>query len=441
MHDVDMIAEAIPSFGMDSSKLSEFIQYAREDVNLDPMVPVRFQARPEAILEIAYSDKTSEIIALARQLIEIPSVTACPEERLEEINRAGVFIYDYLRNHGVEMRYYNQAKYPAVLAGFPQQMDAPVMLCGHFDVVPPEPDDSQFIPRVEGDYLWGRGAADMKTVVATCLVWMKDMIHRGEPYPPINLLLVGNEENGETEPMGTPHVLNLLEETGYIPKIMIAGERTGERGNELWGEICTQNRGVMRFEVLARGQKGHSGTSGGQADLTERLMVARLEISQVLAKHLTLTSEDGWQSQARFPFIQVGTPGVYNITPDLGSLGLEVRPIPQDDISQLIADLERYCQDQNLELRIQVKEGGIACDPENPYLRGLIDAAQRVSGDEPKLGKKLAGTSARFAPQGQGVVWGQSGLGAHAKDERHFIPSILPYYQVLDEYARILLTV
>lgn len=441
MRDADVIAETFSSFGMDSSKLGELIQHAREDVNLDPLMPVRFRTRPEVLLETAFSDKTGEIVVLTKQLIEIPSVTACPEERLDEVNRAAVFIYDYLHSHGVEVRYFNQSKYPALLAGFPQQMDARVMLCGHFDVVPPEPDDSQFIPHIEGDYLWGRGAADMKTVVATYLVWMKDVIQRGEPYPPINLLLVGNEENGETEPMGTLHVLNILEETGYIPKIMIAGERTGERGNELWGEICTQNRGVMRFEILARGQKGHSGTSGGQADLTERLMVARSEISQILTKHLTLTSEDGWQSQARFPFIQVGTPGVYNITPDLGSLGLEVRPIPQDDISQLIIDLERYCQDQNLELRIPVKEGGIACDPENPYLRGLIDAAQRISGDEPKLGRKLAGTSARFAPHGQGVVWGQSGLGAHAKDERHFIPSILPYYQVLDEYARILLTV
>ena len=65
----------------------------------------------------------------------------------------------------------------------------------------------QFEPRMEGDYLWGRGAADMKTVVATNLVWLKDALKAGPPYPPINLCLVGNEENGESEPTGTPHVL------------------------------------------------------------------------------------------------------------------------------------------------------------------------------------------------------------------------------------------
>ena len=71
------------------------------------------------------------------------------------------------------------------------------MLTGHFDVVEPDPDDSQFNPRIEGDYLHGRGAADMKTVVATYLVWMKDRMKMGKPFPNISLLLVGNEENGE----------------------------------------------------------------------------------------------------------------------------------------------------------------------------------------------------------------------------------------------------
>jgi acetylornithine deacetylase len=96
------------------------------------------------------------------------------------------------------VRYFDREKYPALFIGFPGQNGAPVMLSGHFDVVTPDPDDTQFEPHVDGDYLWGRGAADMKTVVATYLVWMKDSLKRLGSYPPVNLLLVGNEENGET---------------------------------------------------------------------------------------------------------------------------------------------------------------------------------------------------------------------------------------------------
>jgi acetylornithine deacetylase/succinyl-diaminopimelate desuccinylase-like protein len=435
LHDVEIIAETYPSIEGDRRKLGEMLQYCREDVHLDPLLPIRFRPRPEALLEISYPDKTSEILDLAKKLIEIPSVTTGAEERLDEVLRVSTFIYDYLRNHGLDVNYYDQGRYPAILAGFNGQVKAPVMLSGHFDVVAPEPDDSQFSPRQEGDYLWGRGAADMKTVVATNLVWMKDQMHLGEPFPPLNLLLVGNEENGEVEPMGTPHVLELLRGKGYSPALFIAGERTGEKGDELWGEICTENRGVMRFEITARGQKGHSGVASQNKNISALLLKARADIAKLLEEYLTLTGPDNWTSQVSFPFVQIGQPGIYNINPDFGRIGVEIRPIPQDDIDQVYEELGKYCQASELELNVSVKENGIACDPQNPYLIQLIDAVRKTSKTEPRLGKKLPGTSARFAPNGQGIVWGQSGLNPHGRDERHFIPSIMPYYWSLNAFA------
>ena len=439
--EVESIAETYIALGSDSKKMGEFLQRSRDEVRPDPQIPIRFRPRPESMIEITYPDKTSEIVALAQELIRIPSVTACPQERLEEVHRASTFIFDYLRNYGLGVRYFNRSKYPAILAGFPGQMEAPVMLSGHFDVVSPEPDESQFNAYVEGDYLWGRGSADMKTVLATYLVWMKDTFRQGGDCPPVNLLMVGNEENGETEPMGTPHILRLLnEEQGYLPSFMIAGERTGEKGNELWGEVCTQNRGVMRFEIRVRGVRGHSGVASAQGDLMDKLLAARGELAQIIARYLTLNSKDGWQSQARFPYIQVGTPGLYNITADTGTLGVEIRPIPQDDIKGMVSEIQATCASMGLELDISVMENGIACDPENPYLKSLLQAVQEASGEAAVIGRKLPGTSARFAPGGDGVVWGQSGIGPHARGERHFIPSILPYYQALEQFGRLVLT-
>ena len=257
-------------------------------------------------------------------------------------------------------------------------------MTGHFDVVEPEPDDSQFTPRIEGDYLWGRGAADMKTVVATYMVWMKDMMKAGAPYPNIALMLVGNEENGEAEAWGTPH---LLKELNLVPSLFIAGERTGEKGNELFGEICVENRGVMRFDVIARGAKGHSGVAG-TGDLSEKLITARTALNEIFAKHLTLKSADGWQSQAKFPFINVGTPGVYNVTAAEGILGVEIRPIPQDDTSKLKEEVLAYCEANGLELRMNVMENGVACDPQNPALLALIEAVKKASGGEPRIGQE-----------------------------------------------------
>lgn len=436
--DVERIALQAGMLGAESAKINGFIMHAREEARSHTELPVRFRPSGGVMIETEYPDKSAEILDLAQYLIRIPSVTACPDERLDEVHRAGTFIYDYLKGNGLEVRYLD-GKYPAVFAVFPDKKPGTGLLSGHFDVVEPEPDDSQFTPRIEGDYLWGRGSADMKTVVATYLVWMKDACKAGGPYPPISLLLVGNEENGEAEAMGTPHALKLLqEESGYQPQLLSAGERTGEKGDERFGEICVENRGVMRFTVVGRGTKGHSGLKTAGVDLGDRMIAARGALVDLFSKHLTLKAADGWQSQAKFPFIQIGTAGVYNITAGEGLLGVEVRPIPQDDPAALLQAVRAYCEEAGFELQMNVMENGIACDPQNLALNALVEAVRKASGSEPKIGKKLAGTSARFAPGGQAVVWGQSGLGPHARDERHYIPSILPYYQCLQAWGSLL---
>lgn len=438
--DVEVIAASVPALGEETGKIREILQRARDDVRHDPALPIRFRPRTDLRISAAYPDTTSEVLDLAQQLIRIPSVTNCPEERLDEVHRAATLVFDYLRDSGLEVTYFDQTKYPAVFACFPGQPQSAVMLSGHFDVVPPEPDDSQFTPRIEGDYLWGRGAADMKTVVATYLVYMKDALKAGPPYPSLNLLLVGNEENGESEPTGTPHALKHLADLypGFAPQLFIAGERTGEKGHELFGEICTENRGVMRFEITAWGARGHTGVANAHADLGERIFRARAALVDIFNQHLTLKGDKGWQSQYRFPFFQSGIPGVYNVTADRATVGIEIRSIPQDTLAVIAEKAMAYCAENGLDIAIPVQEDGVACAPDNPYLLKLAAAVTQVSGQPAQLGKKLPGSSARFAPGGQAVVWGQSGLGPHAKDERHFIPSISGYHRALLAYGALL---
>jgi len=97
-----------------------------------------------------------------------------------------------------------------------------------------------------------------------------------------------------------------------------------------------------------------------------------------------------------------------------------------------------YCEANGIEAQFSVMENGVACDKDNPALKTLIEAVKQASGgEEPQLGRKLPGTSARFAPGGQAVVWGQSGIGPHAKNEAHYIPSIEPYYRSLNKLAKL----
>lgn len=422
--------------GDEAAKLGQLLLAFEGQSESDPAMPLRLTHAPHAPEVIPADDPVAETLALSQALCRIPSVTNCPRERLDEVWRCARVICGFLKDAGAQVRLFEGGKYPSVMAGFPGALLAPVTLGGHFDVVEPDPNDTQFEPRVEGDYLWARGAADMKTVVATDLVWLRRAIQAGPPYPPVNLLFVGNEENGESEAYGTPHVLEDLEqEHGWAPEFMLLGERTGEKGDELYGEICVANRGVVRLRVVARGEREHTGMGGGAQDLSVRLIEARQGLEPLLAERLTLASADGWVTAARFPFFACGEAGIYNITPAEGVLGLEIRPIPEDSLEGLLDALRSFCAERGLDLLPDVMEGGVACPPDNPHLGALLSAAERVQRGKPRVGRKLAGTSARFAPGGHAVVWGQSGIGPHSRHERHFIPSIRPYYDILTTFA------
>jgi len=440
-NDIAIIQSELYRLGNEVNKLESLIQRGRDEYRQYPNIPISFKpVRPLQVIKV-YADKTSEIVDLAMQLIQIPSVTACTNERLEDVASAASFICNYAERTGLEVRYFNKYKYPALLIGFPGHLYAPVTLSGHFDVVQPAPDESQFQPRIEGEYLIGRGAADMKTVVATYLVWFKDRLLQGEPYPSVNLLLVGNEENGEFEPMGTPHVLAQIANEGYsLPELFIAGERTGEKGDELLGEICTSNRGIMRFDIVARGMRAHtSQTSVGnliKADLPAKLFDFRQKMIELFQRSLQLSNPDRWNSQFQIPFVRIGEEGLYNVSPEYAIMGVEVRPIPEENVEELVKNLEELCRQNDLEFHLKVCEKGIQCNPENPYLRILLAAYQDVAKEPPRIGKKLPATSARFAPAGQGIVWGQSGIDPHGYNEKHYLPSIKPYYDVLSAFAR-----
>lgn len=439
--DIAVIQSELYHLGNEAGKLENLIQRGRDEYRQHPNIPISFKPmRPLQVIKV-YADKTSEIVDLAMQLIQIPSVTACTNERLEDVASAASFICNYAERSGLEVRYFNKHNYPALLIGFPGHLYAAVTLSGHFDVVQPAPDESQFQPRLEGDYLFGRGAADMKTVVATYLVWFKDRLLQGEPYPAVNLLLVGNEENGEFEPMGTPHVLTQISSEGYpLPELFIAGERTGEKGDELLGEICTSNRGIMRFDIIARGTRAHtSQTSVGtqvKTDLPAKLFDFRQNMIELFQRTLILSDPDRWNSQFQIPFVRIGEEGLYNVSPEFAIMGVEVRPIPEENVDELVKNLEALCRQNDLEFRLRVCEKGIRCSPQNPYLQHLLEAYEDIAKEPPRIGKKLPATSARFAPAGQGVVWGQSGVDPHGYNEKHYIPSIKPYYDVLSAFAR-----
>lgn len=127
-----------------------------------------------------------------------------------------------------------------------------LILNGHIDVVSPEPSDlwtsPPFEPRRVGDWLYGRGAGDMKAGLAAIVGAVRGLRQLGlEPLAPVELQSVVEEEC-----TGNGALACVL--AGRPADAVIITEPTGLA-------IQTAQVGVMWFQVLIRGLPAHAGSA------------------------------------------------------------------------------------------------------------------------------------------------------------------------------------
>jgi succinyl-diaminopimelate desuccinylase len=133
-----------------------------------------------------------------------------------------------------------------------------IVFAGHTDVVPPGPrekwESDPFAPTERDGYLYGRGAADMKSSIAAFIVACEEFAaahprHEGS----IALLLTSDEEGPAVD--GTVIVCDELERRGVQLDYCIVGEPTS---GEKLGDICKNGRrGSLSGRLAIKGVQGH----------------------------------------------------------------------------------------------------------------------------------------------------------------------------------------
>ena len=207
-------------------------------------------------LTARFDADVADVLRLSATLCAEPGITVPADAvAFEPLLRTWRLASDFARSAGLRvlaLEPSEAAPYPFLVVGFAEQDLADpaitelVALVGHLDVVPPREED-QFRPALDGVDLYARGAADMKTVVATWLVWMARRQARPGPKPPLVLMLSCCEENGSAAPHHMGSVLDLLHDRwGVTVRFALVGERTGElewmSPEPLIGPICKENR-------------------------------------------------------------------------------------------------------------------------------------------------------------------------------------------------------
>lgn len=153
-----------------------------------------------------------------------------------------------------------RANLRAVLKG--DGSERPLLLMSHTDVVPVEPEfwthQAPFSGEIDGGYVWGRGAVDMKQWVAWHLTIFLDLAGRAVPLKrDIVLLCTADEEDGSYKGMRwiAEHMPEWLD--GEYGLSEGGGGEMQVRGRSFF-PCRVAEKGACRFRLRAHGSPGHA---------------------------------------------------------------------------------------------------------------------------------------------------------------------------------------
>ena len=152
---------------------------------------------------LTYARQNGErFLAELREVLSIPSISTDPDHKADLV-RAAEWMAAQLRSLGMEnVQIMPTGGHPVVFGEWLRAgKEAPtVMMYGHYDVQPPDPlelwQSPPFESEVRGDYLYGRGSADMKGQVVACLKAVESMVRTTGLPVNIKWLIEGEEEIG-----------------------------------------------------------------------------------------------------------------------------------------------------------------------------------------------------------------------------------------------------
>jgi acetylornithine deacetylase len=249
------------------------------------------------------------------------------------------FIEGYLKAYDVEC-----VRVPSpdgqksnLLARIGPNVEGGIVLSGHTDVVPVAGqawDTDPFTLTQRAGKLYGRGSADMKAFIAIAMA-MVPQFQKAELSKPFWFAFSYDEEVGC---LGAPHLLEHMVHNIPAPSFAVIGEPT-------MMQVVTAHKGVLSFETKVSGLEWHS----SQPQLGVNAVHYACELVQFLSGLNSELSASGTKDTRFNPAhstVHVGTihgGTARNIIPKECVFHWEIRPLPGDNPSALLARFSDHC--------------------------------------------------------------------------------------------------
>jgi succinyl-diaminopimelate desuccinylase len=290
-----------------------------------------------------------------------------------------------------------------------------LVLHGHLDVVPGRPE--QFVPRIEGDRLFGRGAYDMKGALAAMMCALRDLAEQDAVR--VRFMCVPDEESEDIERRTSDDLVR----RGCVGDFVITGEPTDLH-------VGIQAKGVLACRIVVHGRAAHGSTPwlGDNAVLKAIDVFRRIESLPFARESSELFDR---------PSINLGRilgGDALNKVPDECTMVLDIRYLPDQDPGAILEQI-RTIPD------IQVPRTFIHppahVSRSNPYVVALSEVVGQLTGGESmSVGRDGASDAVSFLRAGiPAVEFGPAGAGHHGPEEWVSIASLARYRLALTDFV------
>jgi succinyl-diaminopimelate desuccinylase len=327
-------------------------------------------------------------IALARQLINCPSVTPARGEVFDVLEAAlkplGFTCHRWVMGEAPDGPTENMVAIRG--EGSPH-----FGFAGHLDVVPSGEGwgSDPFEATIEDGLLVGRGANDMKSSIAAYVAALSRI---GDTDGTLSLLITGDEEGYAT--YGTPRIIDWLNERQIRPDMILIGEPTSVE--RLGDTVKIGRRGSVNMWIEVPGVQGH-------VAYPHRATNPVPPLAQVIAALDAVRLDDGTDvfPPSNLEFTAISTPtNASNVIPGSATAQFNIRfnnLHKGADLVKLVEDIaEREAPGAKVTARIS---GEAFLTPPGPLYDVVVEAIDEETGAKPDLSTSGGTSDGRFLIQ------------------------------------------
>jgi len=308
---------------------------------------------------------------------------------------------------------------------------------GHTDVVPVGDaaawKHDPFGAEIEGGFMYGRGACDMKSGVAAFVAAAVDFVRETPPDGAVIITITGDEEDEGKD--GTVAILDWMAFNGERMTHCLVGEPTCP--NEMGDMMKIGRRGSLTAQITATGVQGHSAyPHRARNPLTALVkLLARID-----AEPLDRGTPHFDPSTLAITTIDCGNPAS-NVIPARATAAVNIRFNDMHSGSTLSAwlrsEAEAVAEATSVEIGLKISVSGESfLTPPGEFSALIARAVEAETGRKPVASTSGGTSDARFVKDHCPVVeFGLVGKTMHQVDERVEIAHIT---QLKAVYSRIL---